>query len=106
MKKPQPKKVIRPVYYEDAQAYIEYLLGIKDLRDVAGKFSENKPEAEYQDFWHVLLSRYDYITEGIEFLMFEDDIYLVPDWAKPIWKIFMQEFKEPGNNYAEFYVEG
>ena len=54
MNKPT-KRVIEHYDYHECAKYIAYKLGIKDLRDIAGKYSNRNQDAEYQDFWHFVL---------------------------------------------------
>lgn len=99
MEKPK-KKIVKHYDYNECAKYIAYKLGIKNLRDCAGKYSENKPDAPYQDFWHVVMDQNDNVSNG-SYVWILDDWYDCPEWAKPIADAFAEEFGKD----EQFWVE-
>lgn len=96
MKKPK-QCIVRFYDYNECQKYIAHKMGVKSLRDFAGKYSENNPDAPYQDFWHVVM-KHNQVCNGCYVWIPEPTS--VPDWAKPICEKFIEEFGD-----IEFWVE-
>lgn len=91
----KPKQHARkPIYYyRECACYIGYKLGY-DLRDTLGKFKSNKnKDFEYRDYWHFVIDRHDYITNGSEFEI-TSDMLDGEDWQNEITQAFIDEFGE------------
>lgn len=103
----KPKKHKREYYdYNECAEYIANKLGVKDLRDFAGKYSEKESEDKpYLDFWHWL---YDFgeIHNGCF-------IYMPPasdiphyteeeKWVAPIVQVFEDEFGPEAQMWVEW----
>lgn len=100
MKKPE-EKIVKHLDYNECEKYIAHKLGIKDLRDVLGKFGNSEiKEVGYQDFWHVVMDHNDGLING-SYIYISTDWFQTPEWAKPILKTFAEEF---GEN-QEYWVE-
>lgn len=105
MKKPVPK-IKKVLYYNECEKYIAEKLGIKDLRNVAGKTYDGSAAdnaKKYLDFWHFLCDSND-VHNGCEIMMpycEEDAIYEDKDkWALDIARAFAAEFGPD----AEYWV--
>lgn len=83
--------------YLECEKWVANKLGVKDLRDFAGKYSEGNKDAEYLDFWHCICDMQDVSNPCWIWI---DREFEWPDWAIPIVEMFEQEF---GPN--EYYVE-
>lgn len=94
MNKPEPKQRKSPIYiYLECEAYIESKLGYR-LRDTLEKFKDGKSrDVEYRDYWHFIISRHDYITNGSEFEI-TIDMLDGEDWQNEITQAFIDEFGE------------
>jgi|GEM_PF-2422786 len=102
MKKPEPRKIER-LDYSECEEYIAWKLGIKNLRNVAGKsYDPKSPDYKkpYQDFWHFIVNYYD-VHNGSTFTIFSEMLENAKDWQKTIIQAFIDEF---GDN-AEYWVE-
>lgn len=95
MKKPE-KQTVQHWNYQECEKYIAHKLGIKDLRDVDGRYLGN-PDAKYKDFWNCVCEHNE-MHNGCYVWIYADDFY--PDWAQPIVKAFVEEFGE-----EEYWVE-
>lgn len=102
----KPKKQIREYYeFSDCAEYVAHKLGIKDLRDVDGKFYGNE-KAEYKDFWHFLLKYNPELGNGsyLTFYEYGNGLSLeesgIEKWQDKIIRKFIEEFGEE----AEYWV--
>jgi len=96
------KPISKPVWhldYQECEKYIAHKLGIKDLRDVKGKFADGKCnyDVEYQDFWHCIMDNQE-INNGCYIRILSNQRW--PEWAIPIVKAFQEEFED-----VEYWVE-
>jgi hypothetical protein len=105
MKKPKLKTKKYYDYHECAE-FIAHKLGIKNLRDVDGKYAGNK-DAKYKDFWHFLLDYNPELNKG-SFLTFEEygcglslEEAGIEEWQDKIVRAFIAEFGED----AEYWIE-
>lgn len=99
MQKPTKKEYAYYPYNECAK-YIEHLMGIKDIRDVDGKFYGNEA-AEYKDFWHFLLDKKD-IHNGCAIQICMEDADGAEDWQREIVELFVKEFGEGAYYWVEW----
>jgi hypothetical protein len=103
MKKPRLKS--RKSYdYNECAEYIAHKLGVKDIRDFAGrwngdKFNESKP---YQDFWHFLYNHCEIHNGGEMYMPCLDDLNLIEDWQYKILQAFQDEFGEDAVYWVEW----
>lgn len=88
MKKPRKKQVWHYDYWE-CENYIAHLMGVKDLRDFAGKYSEGNDDAPYLDFWHEVLDNNEIHNGSYIYISREGDW---PEWCEPIVEKFIKEF--------------
>jgi hypothetical protein len=104
MKKPKPKKRKEILDYHECAKYIAKKLGIKDLRDVDGKFDpankDRMNEIEYKDFWHQIC---DGVHNGSEMYMIDtsQEDWPEEEWVRNIAKAFNEEF----GSDAVYWVE-
>lgn len=91
MDKPKPHTRKTIYYYSECAAYIENKLGYR-LRDTLGNLRGNR-DVEYRDYWHFVIDRHDYITNGSEFEI-TTDMLDGEDWQNEITQAFIDEFGE------------
>ena len=98
MEKPS-KKSYEYLPYGKCAEYIAHVLGVKDLREVDGKFYGNK-DAEYKDFWHLLVDKKT-VHNGCVITIYLEDADGAEDWQRQIIEAFVTEFGEG----AEYWVD-
>lgn len=104
MKKPKPQTKSFYDYHQCAK-YVAHVLGVKDLRDYAGRWSDgHKEDREYQDFWHFLLDHVE-ISNGCmiqipTYLLDYNEFDELKDWQVKILKVFRDKFGDD----AEYWV--
>lgn len=105
IKKPIKKHHHNKCYnYQECEDYIENKYKIK-IRDYAGKWSKKSSiNTPYQDYWHFILKKYDYIKNDSFFDM--EICYMrenAEPWQNAITDIFEKEFANDGG-IVEFFV--
>jgi hypothetical protein len=105
-RKPKPKKHKAILDYRECANYIAYKLGIKDLRDVDGKFdpknAKRMDEIEYKDFWHFVCDNGD-VHNGCEiYLPLTEDDNPQEEWIRKIVHAFNKEFGEEVPYWVEW----
>jgi hypothetical protein len=101
----KPKKETREYYdYSKCAKFIAYKLGVKDLRDFAGKYEKGGENKPYLDFWHWLCDMNDvhngcyiYMPPASDIPNYSED----EKWVAPIVQAFEDEFGEE----AEMWVD-
>lgn len=74
------------------------------VRDWAGKYSENKPDAPYQDFWHWMCDHNEVSNPCVASI---DSDYIDDEepWVKEVIEHIMKEFATPEDNgFLNFWV--
>ena len=103
----KPAKHTKEYYdYNECAKYIAHKLGIKNLRDIDGKFNGNE-HADYKDFWHFMLE-YDPSINNGSFTSFEgyadglsSEEVSIEEWQDKIVRAFIAEFGEE----AEYWID-
>lgn len=91
----KPVKETHEYYnYDECAKYIAHKLGVKDLRDFAGRHANEYNETlPYQDFWHVLLDHNEIHNGCFVHLPEIDDLEEDEQWAIPIIEAWQEEFE-------------
>jgi hypothetical protein len=83
------EKTMKYMDYDECASWVAHKMGVKDLRDFAGKYTEGNKDALYLDFWFCILDNQDFHNPC--FVWVDRDLNW-PDWAIPIVDMFEQEF--------------
>lgn len=90
----KPKKIKLEMYdYHECEEYIAHKLGIKDLRDMLGKFQSTPYDnaIEYRDYWHYIMDKND-VHNPCQIWIFDDEF--AKSWQQEVTKAFFNEFGE------------
>lgn len=93
--------------YHECSEYLENKYGYNE-RDYAGRFGDTfNLDVPYQDFWHFVIEKADYITNGCYFVMYKDwaDGLDENDYRRIILNHYFQEFGKDDEDGIKFWVE-
>ncbi len=100
--KPVVQGQVEALDYSACSDYIANKLGIKDIRDVAGRWGGNE-NAPYQDWWHIVIDQTDLSNESV--ISIGKDYWStdkLPEWAVPIFEAFVSEFGEDADYWVSW----
>ena len=105
MNKPEPKTKTALDYHE-CRNYLQKKYGY-DERNFAGWEPGIGDEKPYQDFWHFVLDKAEYITNGCYFWMNLDWVEDLDedDFRTICLNRYFDEFGKPGEDSIEFWVD-
>lgn len=93
MDKPTAKRLENLAYqWNEVVEWVQQQSG-RDVRDWAGKYTDNRPDAPYQDFWHVICNGGG-IHNGCFFWVSLNPNDYEEDFCKEIVSVIAKEFPE------------